>query len=120
MNYSYIDTTKSKNDELHYKLINTTKSKNDELYYKLINDRIKQNFFILLKNYVYFQKKNKNKDEKKNIKSTNLNIKCYYCGHDKLKSMYRRGGSTRWYYLKKCIKCNKCYDYRYLLTQKDK
>ena len=46
MNYSYIDTTKLKNDELYYKLINTTKLKNDELYYKLINDRIKQNFLF--------------------------------------------------------------------------
>ena len=42
---------------MNYIYTDTTKLKNDELYYKLINDRIKQNFFILLKNYVYFQKK---------------------------------------------------------------
>lgn len=114
MNYSILDTTKIKNKLFRESNLKLETDEFNDLLQKSINYRIKENIFILLKQYTLIQKTNKNKDEKKNI-----TIKCYYCGHDKLKSLHKRGVCrSRWYYHKQCIKCNKYYNYRYLLSHK--
>ena len=107
MNYSIIDKTKSFSES-------NLKLGFNDLLQESLNYRIKENFFILLKQYALIQKTNKKYQS--SIKK-NITIKCYYCGHDKLKSLHKRGVSrSRWYYHRKCIKCNKCYNYKYLMS----
>jgi len=106
MNYSIIDKTKLFSES-------NLKLGFNDLLQESLNYRIKENFFILLKQYALIQKTNK-KDQSSIKKNTN--IKCYYCNHDKLKRLYNRGGCSRWYYHRKCIKCNKCYNYKYLMS----
>ena len=75
--------------------------------YRIKDYRIKEIYFILLKQYTINQKNiksiKKNKDDEKTT------IKCFFCGHDKLRSPYSQPSArARWKYYKVCNKCNKC------------
>ena len=71
----------------------------------LQNYRIKEIYFILLKQYTINQKNiksiKKNKDDEKTT------MKCFFCGHDKLRSPHKHP-CARWKYYKIC---NKGYNY---------
>ena len=81
-----------------------------ESNYRMKDYRIKEIYFILLKQYTINQKNiksiKKNKDDEKTT------IKCFFCGHDKLRSLKNNhshpSARARWKYYKVCNKCNKC------------
>ena len=43
---------------------------------------------------------------------------CYYCGHNKLKSLHKshRQQTSRWRYYYICKSCNKLFNYRYIIN----